>query len=480
MKEFAKLAVDTAVFKGASYADIRIINTKTENYFLRNKSVSQLEKNNNLGFGIRVIADGAWGFAASAGLSKEEIQMTAARAVQIARASSLTKNKNLVLSSAGAHEDHWRTPVEIDPLKISSEEKLKVLYKTQEEMFKVKEVKVAESHLTIWYYDKYFASSSGSFIRQEIYHLGAGIKAEAVDADDMQTRSYPCTWGDCISGGYEKFLEMNLAENAYICAEEARALLKAPVCPEGKKTIIIGGSHLSLQIHESCGHPTELDRALGSEANYAGTSFMSIDKLNKLKYGSDLVTITADATYPGGAGTFGYDDEGVKAKKTYLIKDGSFTGYMMSRETSPVLGLESNGCMRADGWQNIPLVRMTNINLEPGDITLEDLIASTDDGLYIDTVKSFSIDDKRLNFQFGTEVAYEIKDGIKGKLYKNATYWGITPEFWGSCDAVADKNSFKVWGTANCGKGQPGQAMHTAQGCSPARFRNVQVKGYKI
>lgn len=479
MKDLAKFALDTAAFKGATYADVRIIDTTTENYFLRNKVVAQIGRDNNLGFGIRVIADGAWGFAASGILSKEEIEKTAVLAIEIAKASAVTKEKEIVLSPGKVYVDHWKTPIEIDPLKVSPEEKLKILYQTQEEMLKIKEIKVAESFLNIWYYDKYFASSEGSFIRQEIYHTGFGIKAQAVNGADMQTRSYPCAWGDCVSGGYEKFLEARLVENAYPCAEQASALLKAPICPEKITSIIIGGSHLSLQIHESCGHPTELDRALGTEANLAGTSFLVPDKLNNLKYGSEYISISADATYPGGAGTFGYDDEGVKAQKSYLVKNGIFSGYMMSRETAPVLNLKSNGCMRSEGWQNIPLIRMTNINLDPGNISLEDLIASTDDGLYIDTVKSFSIDDKRLNFQFGTEVAYEIRKGKLGQLYKNATYWGITPEFWNSCDGVADKNSFRIWGTPHCGKGQPMQTMHTAQGCSPARFRNIKVKGYK-
>jgi len=251
--------------------------------------------------------------------------------------------------------------------------------------------------------------------------------------------------------------------------------LRAPQCPSGVKTLILDASQTALQIHESCGHPTELDRVFGMEAAYAGTSFMTPDKLHHLRYGSGAVTITADALTPTGLGTFGWDDEGVPAQRTYLIKDGLFVGYLTSRETASVMGQESNGTMRADGWNRIPLIRMTNVNLEPGESTLEEMIAGTRDGVYMETNRSWSIDDKRLNFQFGTQLAYAIVNGKRAGLLKNATYAGITPEFWNSCDAVAGHAEWKVWGLANCGKGQPPQVAHVAHGAAPARFQNVKV-----
>jgi TldD protein len=228
-------------------------------------------------------------------------------------------------------------------------------------------------------------------------------------------------------------------------------------------------------VHDSIGHPIELDRVFGTEAAYAGTSFLTTEKLGNFKYGSEHVNVVADATEPGGLGTFGFDDEGVPAQRTEIVRNGLFLGYLTSRETAAALGQRSNGAMRASGWNRIPLIRMTNVSLEPGDWTLDDMIADTDDGIYMETNRSWSIDDKRLNFQFGTEIGREIKNGKLGDLVKNATYTGITPQFWGSCDAVGNRDTWVVWGTPNCGKGQPQQTMGTGHGASPARFRNVKV-----
>ena len=278
-------------------------------------------------------------------------------------------------------------------------------------------------------------------------------------------------------GGYEIVRRQGLKETAGPLAEEAVELLTAPQCPSGRFTIILDPSQLYLQVHESCGHPTELDRVFGTEASYAGTSFLTTDKLESgFRYGSDLIDITADATAPGGMGTFGWDDEGVAAQAVPLIKNGIFVGYLSSRETAPRIDRQSGGAMRADGWNRIPLIRMTNINLlpKPG-MSLDDIVADTDDGLYLASNRSWSIDDRRLNFQFATEVAYEIKNGRKGRLFKNPTYTGITYEFWRSCDAVGDERSYVMLGTPNCGKGEPGQTGHVGHAVPGARFRDVQV-----
>jgi TldD protein len=234
---------------------------------------------------------------------------------------------------------------------------------------------------------------------------------------------------------------------------------------------------LYLQLHESCGHPTELDRVFGTEASYAGTSFLTPDKLEEgFMYGSELVTIVADATAAGGMGTFGWDDEGVEAQAVPLIQNGRFVGYQSSRETAPRVGLRSSGGMRADGWNRIPLIRMTNVNMLPvPGMSFDEIVADTDDGLLLANNRSWSIDDRRLNFQFATEVAWEIKGGKKGKLFKNATYTGITYEFWRSCDAVGDERSFVMLGTPNCGKGEPSQTARVGHAVPGARFRNVQV-----
>jgi TldD protein len=313
-------------------------------------------------------------------------------------------------------------------------------------------------------------------VELEITESGAGITALAVEGSEVQVRSYPNSLGgDFASQGYEFVKTLALAENADQIAGEACALLQASELEPGERDIIIGSSQLALQVHESIGHPVELDRVLGTEASYAGTSFVTLDKLGKLKYASPIVSVYQDATIEGALGSFGFDDEGVPAQRLPIIKDGLFTGYLTSRETAPVIGRTSSGAMRADGWNRIPLIRMTNINLEPGTGRLKDLIADTGEGIYFGTNKSWSIDDKRLNFQFGTEIAWEIKDGKLGRMVKNATYTGITPEFWNSCDAICGREEWKIWGLPNCGKGQPGQSAHVAHGAAPARFRKVRV-----
>jgi TldD protein len=343
-------------------------------------------------------------------------------------------------------------------------------------MRSVKGLKLATSSTQCWEDKKIFASTEGAYITQRILHTGAGIVATAVSDEDIQVRSYPTSFGGQFeSGGFEVVERLDLPAHAQKTAEEAVALLTAKQCPAGRSNIILDGSQVSLQLHESCGHPSELDRVMGWEANYAGMSFLTPEKRNTLAYGSPAVRIVADATAKRGLGTFGFDDEGVPAQRSDLVKDGLFTGYLMSRETAGGLGLASNGTMRAESWSHIPLIRMTNINLLPGKWKLEDLIADTKDGIYMLTNRSWSIDDKRFNFQFGTEMGYEIKNGKLGAMLKNCTYTGITPQFWNSCDAVCDESDWEIWGTPNCGKGQPSQTMRTAQGAASARFQNVQV-----
>ncbi|MCX6023194.1 MAG: TldD/PmbA family protein, partial [Chloroflexi bacterium] len=314
------------------------------------------------------------------------------------------------------------------------------------------------------------------FVEQDLYETGCGIEATAVGEDDVQKRSFPNSVGrhqGCE--GWEFVERWDLPGNAPRIAEEAAALLTAAPCPSGVTTVILDGSQLGLQIHESCGHATELDRVLGTEAAFAGTSFLTTEKLGNFRYGSDYVNLVADATIPGGLGTFGYDDEGVTAQRTELVRAGQFVGYLTDRESAARLGIASGGCARADGWGRIPLIRMTNVNLEPGTSSFEEMVAGTDDGVYMKTNKSWSIDDRRLNFQFGTEIAWEIKNGKLGRMLKNATYTGMTPQFWGSCDAIGDRSQWTIWGTPNCGKGQPEQEAHTGHGASPARFRNIRV-----
>lgn len=476
MKDLAEAALNAAQVKGASYADVRLSHHAQQNVVVKNGELAAVSDDANEGFGVRVIVDGAWGFAGSARLRGEEIETVVDRAIRIAKASARVRSGRVDLGAPVASRGTYRTPVERDPFTIPLGDKIDLLLRADAAMASVKGVTIREGSMEFIREVKTFASTEGAFTEQELYESGAGIEATATSADDVQNRSYPNSFGRHQgAGGYEYIEAMHLDRHGERIGEEAVALLRAPQCPSGVKTLILDASQTALQIHESCGHPTELDRVFGMEAAYAGTSFMTPDKLHHLRYGSGAVTITADALTPTGLGTFGWDDEGVPAQRTYLIKDGLFVGYLTSRETARVMGQESNGTMRADGWNRIPLIRMTNVNLEPGESTLEEMIAGTKDGVYMETNRSWSIDDKRLNFQFGTQLAYAIVDGKRAGLLKNATYAGITPEFWNSCDAVAGHAEWKVWGLANCGKGQPPQVAHVAHGAAPARFQNVKV-----
>ncbi len=483
MRQLTDRALNLAQVQGATYADIRIVRRETQDITVKNGVVQELELDIDQGFGVRVIADGAWGFACSHLLTPAEIDRVTALAVTIAKASALAKIKDVDIGPPEVHVDTYRTPVDIDPFNVSLNDKVSLLLDTDKEARSVKGVMVAASSLTFIRENKTFASTEGSFIEQEIIESGLGMVATAVAEGEVQKRSYPNSFGRHQgTAGYEFIQQWDMVGNARRMGEEAVALLSAPQCPSRVTTIILDGPQLALQVHESCGHPIELDRVFGTEAAYAGTSFLTPDKYDTLRYGSDIVNLTADAVTPTGLGTFGYDDEGVPAQCTDIVKNGLFVGYLTSRETAsrlrrihPNAPVRSNGSMRADGWNRIPIIRMTNVSLQPGEWTLDDLIADTDDGIFMITNKSWSIDDKRLNFQFGTELAYQIKNGKLGQMYKNATYTDITPKFWGNCDAICNDGHWHVWGTPNCGKGQPGQVAHTGHGAAPARFRNVQV-----
>lgn len=426
MKDLALNALDTAEKRGASYADIRIINTKYEELNVKDGAIGALDQGDNLGFGIRVLASGAWGFAASDDMSKESFDKTAALAVEIAKASARTKIEDVKLAPVQAFRDSWEAPYQIDPFSIPLEKKLELLNELHHAMSKVKGITNTSGTLSFKKEDKTLATTEGSYIEQKRIRSGVGYDATATDEHDTQTRSYPAGSGQHILGGYEIVQSLPLVDNAQRVAEEAVALLTAPVAPGGKQDLVIDSSHVALQIHESCGHPVELDRVLGEEAGFMGKSFLTPDKLGKFKYGSELVTIVASSNEPKGLGTFAYDDEGVPAQKWDIIREGVFKGYLTSRETCLIAGeKQSRGCMRADGWNRVPIIRMVNVSLMPGSWKLEDLITDTKEGLYLETTKSWSIDQLRLNFQFACQIAWEIKNGKKGRLFKNPVYRGL-------------------------------------------------------
>jgi len=477
LKELLMRALDTARLRGAQYADVRVVNHLEENISVKDAIVEVLSSSETQGVGVRVLVNGAWGFASSRNLTNDEVDHLAAQAVEIARASGMVSGEKVDLGPKVTSQGTYQTPVQIDPFTVPLEDKLALLLKADAQMGQEKGVRNRRATAISLKEHKYFANSEGAFTEQTIIETGGGIQATAVGGNEIQVRSYPNAFArQQVTAGWEAMLSWDLPGNGQRIASEAVALLSVDPCPSNITTsLILGGSQLALQVHESCGHPTELDRVYGSEAAYAGTSFLTTEKLGKFKYGSPVVNLTADSMRPFGLGTFGWDDEGIPAQSSPLVKDGLFVGYLMSRESASRLGRSSNGCMRASGWNRIPIIRMVNVSLEPGTWKFDDLIADTDDGIYMETNRSWSIDDRRYNFQFGTEMGYEIKNGKMGRLLRNCTYTGITPEFWNSCDAVCNADSWVMWGTPNCGKGQPSQVAHTGHGAAPARFRNVKV-----
>jgi TldD protein len=479
MQEWASSALETAKRRGAKYADARVMDIRSREISTKNGEVGILAESESLGIGIRVIADGAWGFSSTDRLTREGIDACAAEAVAIAKASALAKRENVSLAPEKAYVDTWQNPFLKDPFRIPVERQIDLLLAADKEMRRVKGITLAEGSMSFRRIEQLFVSSIGSSIHQIKMQSGAGIVSTSFAGSEIQKRSYPNSFGgQHMLQGYELVESLDLVGHATRIAEECVALHSAAQCPEGRKTIILDSSQLGLQIHESIGHPIELDRVLGMEANFAGMSFLTTEKLRHLKYGSDIVNVVADARleHGPGLGTFAYDDEGVPAQCTPIITDGLFTGYLTSRETASAIGEKrSGGTMRCESWNRLPMIRMTNISINPGTWKYDDLIADTDDAILMETNRSWSIDDKRYHFQFSTEIGWEIKGGKKGRMIKNPSYSGITTEFWNSCDAICSRDYWTLWGTPNCGKGQPQQTMGTGHGAAPARFRDVRV-----
>ncbi len=479
MRDFANWALEAARLRGATYADARVMDIRSRNLSTKNGQVGALSESESYGIGIRVIARGSWGFASTDRLTREGIGACAAEAVSIAKASALARLHNVEMVPVGAYQDTWQNPYVKDPFRIPLERQLDLLLAADKEMLGVKGVTLTATSMEFRRIEQFFASSIGSAIHQVKMQSGAGIVATAFAGSEIQKRSYPNSFGgQHMLAGYELVESLDLVGNAPRVAEESVALHSAAQAPQGVGTLILDGSQLGLQIHESIGHPIELDRVLGMEANFAGMSFLTLEKLDKLRYGSGVVNVVADARleHGSGLGTFGYDDEGVPAQCIPIITEGLFTGYLSNRETAVTIGLQrSGGTMRTESWNRLPIIRMTNISILPGTWDYDDLIADTDDAVLMETNRSWSIDDKRYQFQFSTEIGWEIKNGKKGRMLKNPSYSGITTEFWNSCDAICSREHWTLWGTPNCGKGQPMQTMGTGHGAAPARFRNVKL-----
>jgi TldD protein len=480
MRQIALQALDLALQPGVTYADVRLIESRERSLSVKNGRIGTLSSAETCGAGIRLIADGCWGFAATDDLTPGGLEAAAALAIEIARSGSLTGKGEIRLAPEPAHQAVWVSPCRIDPFAVSLERQLALLFRVDAELRQNPGVTLAEASMHFERHHQVFVSSEGSAIEQTRTLSGAGLTALSFRDDEIQKRSYPNSFGGQHQlAGYELVEDMNLPAHAPRVAEEAVALHSAEQCPEMTTNLILDSSQLALQIHESIGHPIELDRVLGSEANYAGMSFLTVDQLNTLRYASEIVNVVCDARseHGPGLGTFAYDDEGVEAQRADIIRDGLFTGYMTSRETAATVGLKrSNGTMRASGWNRLPLIRMTNVSLLPGPHTLEEVF-DVDHAIYMETNRSWSIDDKRYNFQFGCEAAWEIRKGRRVRMLKNPTYSGISTEFWKSCEAIAGGEHWVLWGVPNCGKGQPEQVIGTGHGASASRFRNVRIGG---
>lgn len=474
--EAAARCLNVCELNGAQYADIRIVETEKENISASNERLLQKSTNNNLGYGIRVLFNGAWGFAASNRLSLRDIEATTRKAIELGKASARLSHKKVKIGAPVVTVDEYQTPVVIDPFTVSANDKIKLLFDAIGIMRKVAGIVNAAGSMEFIRREKFFASSEGSQLRQVIYESGAGLTATAAKDGHIARRTFPTNLvRQQGTGGFELVRKLDLLENAQTVAEEAVQMLSAVPCPNGVYDLICAPTLLAHILHEIVGHNTELDRILGDEMGYAGTSFVPKDLSKKFQYASSIVNIYQDSTFPEGLGTFGYDDEGVPAQKSDLIKDGILVGFHTSRETASQINQSSNGCMRADGYHRIPIIRMTNIILQPGDWRFTDLIQETKRGLLVGVNQSWTIDDRRENFDYTAQYGYEIKNGKIGNMIKTPAFRGTTLDFWKSCDAICDQEHFQLYGLPICGKGEPWQGGPISHGCSPARFKNVLI-----
>jgi TldD protein len=474
MFDLAQAAVEAALAAGARFADARVVVSRDQRLRAQDGVLEDLSQGESAGLGVRALFGAGWGHAATPSLTSRDVRRAGEQAAAAARAAASVPGPDAVLAPEAPIVAEWESGYDEDPMGVPLDEKAALLAGVTATM-KAAKADVATAGMAIWDVETWLVSSEGTRIRQRVRKCGAGMSATAVGERETQRRSHPSAFGHYGTRGYELIRSFDLAANAERIASEARELLTAPECPATTTDLILGSEQMALQIHESVGHATELDRILGWEAAYAGTSWLDLAKLGQLRFGSELMTITADATLPGALGSFGYDDEGTPAAPQDIVRDGIWTGVLSGRDSASVAGLDYGGMVRADGWARLPMVRMTNVGLLPGESSLEEMIAATDDGILMDTNRSWSIDDRRLNFQFGTQLGWEIKNGKRGRMLKNPTYGGVTPVFWNSCDAIGDAASWFEWGTPNCGKGEPIQTGRTTQAAAPARFRNVAV-----
>ena len=463
--------------RGVDYADVRYEHLLHESLVVEQGRVSSISLSESAGVGIRVLVKGSWGFAGTPHLTTASLTRAATQAIELARSAGLLNRQSRPLAPAEPVAARHTSRFSIDPFDVPLSKKLDYLLWANTALLGPDAVKQATAHMDFYKRRKLFCSTEGSQIEQLVIESGAGLDVVVQNGGEVQTRSFPNSHhGALAQAGFEYVKQLDLVKGAAAARDEALQLLRAKPPRAGETIVILDPTQVVMQLHESCGHPVELDRALGQELSYAGGSFLTPEHLGRFRYGSPHVTIVADATIPGGVGSFGFDDEGAPAQRVPIVRGGEFVGYLSSRESAARIGLHaSGGAMRAESWNVPPLVRMTNVNLEPGDATLAELCHGIAHGYLLSTNKSWSIDDRRLNFQFTTEIGWEITNGKRGAAVKNPLYTGITPVFWSRCTGVGRREDWQLWGVPNCAKGEPMQLMHVGHGSSYARFDGVTV-----
>ena len=464
--------VHLATARGATYADARRVERESETLSLRDGEVESVTRAADRGLALRVIHQGAWGFAATDRTSETAHRGLLDEAFRRAEASASTRSRPVRLAPIAAQHGEYRTRLRRDPFSVPMPERIALL-RAADAALRGPNAKSRRASVAAYRTRKRLVTSEGTDVSQEIVESGAGVAVTAVKAGAKPAQRYDSRL--TRQAGWEFIEELDLVARAARYRDDAEATLDAPLAAARPTTLVFAPEFLALLVHESCGHPTEADRVLEYEVAFAGTTFMWPEQLGSLIYGSAHVSMTADATVPGGMGTFGWDDDGVPAMRTKLIDKGVFTGYLTSRETAAALGLPVTiGSARAEGWQHFPIVRMVNVSLDPGTQTYDELLRGVDDGLLLEAPASYSLDDKRQNFHFSTQAARVIRNGQLEGHVRGVAFQSLTPAFWGRCDGVAD--DWELHGFLSCAKGEPLQLMRVGHGAAHARFRDVPIE----
>ena len=464
--------VQLAASRGATYADARHVERESEIVSVRDGDVESVSRSSDRGIGFRVIDQGAWGFAATDQTSDAAMKGLVDEAFRRAKAAATTRSKPVTLAPVAPQKGEYRTTLVRDPFAVPMKERIALLTAADANL-RGPNARSRRASVAAYRTRKRLVTSEGTDVSQEIVESGAGVAVTAAKGGSKPAQRYDSRL--TRQAGWEFIDELDLAGRAARYRDDAEATLDAPLADQKPTTLIFAPEFLALLVHESCGHPTEADRVLEYEVAFAGTTFMWPKDRGTLRYGSPHVSMTADATVPGGMGTFGWDDDGVPAMKTKLIDRGVFTGYLTSRETAAGLGLPVTiGSARAEGWQHFPIVRMVNVSLDPGTQTYASLLAGVENGLLLEAPASYSLDDKRQNFHFSTQAARVIRNGELEGYVRGVAFQSLTPAFWGRCDGVAD--DWELHGFLSCAKGEPLQLMRVGHGAAHARFRDVPIE----